>query len=273
MKIGFSMETDKESQALAEVISAVNTDEEIAVRSVVTVLFENGKEYPYYNDRFCLHIGDFVYVEGKLAGMLGRVVEYTEEFCVNLKYYKRVIQKVTGKVNGTFQKFGCYLISNDCQVLTPEQIKPWFYPPQDENEQDQFVYGKGIVLEFKNFSEMDNHNTRYAYRNGIDAYYDDVLQYLSFDGKNGFAVVKAEKEPTDYVTVTFQLENGEIHSAFCTCITPGYCSHLSTVIYAMSIFMENEYLQSGNGGFVVIQNSAFEKFIAPESIKITVGNH
>ena len=60
MKIGFSMEADTEQQSLSEVVSATNTDEETPVRSVVTVLFENGKEYPYYNDCFCLHIGDFV---------------------------------------------------------------------------------------------------------------------------------------------------------------------------------------------------------------------
>lgn len=273
MKIGFSMEADTEQQSLSEVVSATNTDEETPVRSVVTVLFENGKEYPYYNDCFCLHIGDFVYVEGKLAGLPGRIVDYTEEFCVNLKYYKRVIQKVTAKINGTFQKLGCCLISNDCTVLPPAQIKPWFYPPQNSNEQDEFVYGKGISLTLKNFAEMDNHKTGNAYRNGIDAYYDNFLRYLSFDGKNGFAVVKTENEPTDYVTVTFQLEDGQIHTAFCTCITPGYCSHLSTVIYAMFVFLENEYLQTGNGGFVVIQNSVFEKFVSADSIKITVENH
>lgn len=272
MEIGFRMTADeKEQTVLSPESIAADVCEETPIRSVVTVLFENGKMYPYYNDRFCLHCGDYVYVDGKLAGKLGQVIEYTEAFCINLKYYKRVIQKVTRNISGTFQKFGGYLFSKDITALTPEQIQPWFYPPQNDGEKDELVYGNGFTVEISNTSEQNELETKSQYKNGIDSYYDGVIQYLSYDGKNGYAIVKTENEPTDYATVTFRLENGKIHTAFCTCIAPGFCSHLISVIYGISQWTQNETLQIGNDEFIAIQSTVFEKFIAPKTtITVTV---
>ena len=45
-------------------------------KSVVQVRFPGkGVALAYYNDQFDLHLGDLVYVDGKLEGQLGRVVE------------------------------------------------------------------------------------------------------------------------------------------------------------------------------------------------------
>ena len=60
--------------------------------SVVQVYFESrDRSWTYYNDRFDLHEGDLVYVEGKLEGVRGRVVEVSYNFRIKLADYKRVI--------------------------------------------------------------------------------------------------------------------------------------------------------------------------------------
>ena len=51
------------------------------VPSLVRVHFPaRNRAYSYYNDAFDLHWGDVVYVEGKLAGLRGRVVDVSYNF-------------------------------------------------------------------------------------------------------------------------------------------------------------------------------------------------
>ena len=73
MKIGFSIGENKKENA-ENIVNAIAPEivVEEPVRSVVTVRFENGKEYPYYNDEFNLNVGDVVFVDGKLAGQPGQ---------------------------------------------------------------------------------------------------------------------------------------------------------------------------------------------------------
>ena len=72
MKIGFNIgESKRENTENIENMVAPEIVADEPVRSVATVRFENGKEYPYYNDEFNLNIGDVVFVDGKLAGSRG----------------------------------------------------------------------------------------------------------------------------------------------------------------------------------------------------------
>ena len=59
--IGFSI-LNKENKKEATEIIKPEIAEEKPVRSVVTVHFINGREYPYYNDMFELKVDDIVYV-------------------------------------------------------------------------------------------------------------------------------------------------------------------------------------------------------------------
>ena len=60
--------------------------------SVVQVRFPDWtKDLAYYNDRFDLKAGDFVYVDGKLAGKRGRVTQVNYNFKIKRSDYQQVI--------------------------------------------------------------------------------------------------------------------------------------------------------------------------------------
>ena len=99
-KIGFAAFEEKEEKA-AEVSPAM--EETRPRRSVVQVRFpERGMMLSYYNDRFDLHRGDFVYVEGKLEGKRGIVTGVDYNFHIRLADYKRVIAVADTNVSGRF---------------------------------------------------------------------------------------------------------------------------------------------------------------------------
>ena len=51
--------------------------------NIVYVRFPNCSEYPYLNNKFDHAVGDKVYVDGKLAGVLGEVTEVLTQFKVS----------------------------------------------------------------------------------------------------------------------------------------------------------------------------------------------
>ena len=89
-KIGFSVSEEKEKMTAPEPPDVA--EEREPRRSVVRVQFpQRNMTLAYYNDRFDLHCGDLVYVDGKLEGKRGRVVDVNYNFRINLADYKRVI--------------------------------------------------------------------------------------------------------------------------------------------------------------------------------------
>lgn len=70
--------------------------------SVVQVRFEDGRRLAYYNDRFDLHPGDVVFVEGKLEGERGRVTEVNYNFKIRSADYQRVIAVGDTVLKGRF---------------------------------------------------------------------------------------------------------------------------------------------------------------------------
>ena len=55
------------------------------VKSVVQVYFPaKGTKLAYFNDLFDLHIGDIVYVEGKLEGLRGQVMDVAHNFKIKV---------------------------------------------------------------------------------------------------------------------------------------------------------------------------------------------
>ena len=87
-------------------------------RSVVPVYFASrDMTLAYYNDRFDLHRGDTVYVDGKLEGHLGRVTEVNYNFKIKLSYYKRVIGVADTNVHGRFFAAGSHFVTFDRAAL------------------------------------------------------------------------------------------------------------------------------------------------------------
>ena len=132
--IAFSISNKENKKENTEIIKPV-INEEHPVRSVVTVHFINGREYPYYNDMLDLKAGDVVYVDGKLAGILSRVTEVTIKFKASLDFYKRVTEKLNYEFHGGFKKNFCFMGCNNPNALAIEQVKSWYFPPREEKEE------------------------------------------------------------------------------------------------------------------------------------------
>ena len=81
-------------------------DDPKPVRSLVQVYFpDRGQSYTYYNDLFDLHVGDRVWVEGRLEKCIGVVAKVMYNFKIKLSEYKRVIYLFQfASFNHRFQK-------------------------------------------------------------------------------------------------------------------------------------------------------------------------
>ena len=77
-KIGFWVESQEDP---ANTAHAASENPIIPPRkSLVQVCFpQRGTNLSYFNDRFDLHVGDIVYVDGKLEGLRGYTHAFTRE--------------------------------------------------------------------------------------------------------------------------------------------------------------------------------------------------
>ena len=99
-------------------------------KSLVQIRFPGrGMALTYYNDLFDLKPGDRVYVDGKLEGLLGRVMEVNYNFKIKISDYKKVIAVVDTDVSGQFHMAGTHFVSFDPAALPVEKIKLWFKAP------------------------------------------------------------------------------------------------------------------------------------------------
>ena len=86
-RIGFSSCLDETAPKASPAAAAAGGKGE-PVKSVVRVHFPaRNMTLSYYNDLFDLKVGDIVFVEGKLEGLRGRVVDVTYNFKIKLSDY------------------------------------------------------------------------------------------------------------------------------------------------------------------------------------------
>ena len=71
----------------------------------------------HYNDSFDLYCGDLVYVDGKLEGLCGRVVQVSYHFKIKLSDYRRVVAAADTEIHGTFYLAGPHLVTFARQTL------------------------------------------------------------------------------------------------------------------------------------------------------------
>lgn len=193
--------------------------------SLVDVYFEDsGMRWTYYNDRFDLSVGDRVWVEGKLEGVLGEVVSVNYRFRIRLSDYKRVIGMADTEVEGKFHFAGNYFITFDRNALPSEKVRGWFIPPVNEED---IAVGDGEG----NFSPL---GTSFAdpiiEERGRRYYEDGRVRYLCLDGINGYAIV----EGSDAYEVEFEYRNGEIGDLFCSCYCNYSCKHQAATARMLS---------------------------------------
>ena len=104
-KIGFYCNDNNEVNENIESIT-VEKPEMKARKSLVSVRFEkNNRVLSYYNDKFDLHKGDIVFVDGKLEGERGFVEEVNYNFKIKLSDYKKVVALADTTVKGLFYFF------------------------------------------------------------------------------------------------------------------------------------------------------------------------
>lgn len=188
-------------------------------KSLVQVRFPGkGMALTYYNDQFDLKLGDRVYVDGKLEGLLGQVVEITYNFKIKISDYKKVIAVVDTDVSGQFYMAGSHFVTFDSTTLPAEKIKLWFKAP--EKEEDEFVSGSDDSTFLLDDLKGMNISSAIAER-GHDYYMENRVRYFCLDGSKGFAIV----EGSETYAVEFLYRNGEISNLICDCPCACTCKH------------------------------------------------
>lgn len=188
-------------------------------KSVVCIHFPaRNMTLSYYNDAFDLHRGNIVYVDGKLEGLRGRVVDVTYSFKIKLSDYKRVISVADTEVKGKFHFAGSHFVTFDQETLPYEQVITWFKAPEKEGE--VYVSGKdetGFRLDDLGAMGVSGSTAE----RGRDYFLENRVRYIAVDGSHGRAIV----EGTHPYELEFEYANGEIRDLTCDCFCSYPCKH------------------------------------------------
>ena len=177
-----------------------------------------GMALTYFNDLFDLKIGDFVYVDGKLEGQLGRVTEITYNFKIKLSDYRKVIAVVDTAVHGEFHMAGSHFVTFDPTVLPVTQAVLWFKAPPKED--DEIISSTDDTTFRLDDLKSMNVSVTVAER-GHEYYMENRIRYICLHGAMGFAVVEGGQ---NYV-VEFEYHDGEISHLICECPCGYTCKH------------------------------------------------
>lgn len=240
-------------------------------KSVVQVRFPGkGIALAYYNDRFDLKPGDLVYVDGKLAGQLGRVVDVTCNFKIKVAEYKKVIAVCNTDVRGQFYLAGSHFVAFDPAVLPAEQVSLWFRGPAGED--DEYASGSDdTAFRLDDLAGFEIRDT--IAQRGRDYYMENRVRYLCLDGTRGYAIV----EGTNAYAVEFEYREGEIRNLLCDCFCSYACKHEFAVLLQLRELLDRietcyaeEYRRTGY--FAAVEKSTLIAFAigGKESGTITI---
>ena len=214
-KIGFVDEFKKEKNDVSTQI--VHQPKEVR-KSLVRVYFAKRVDtYTYYNDAFDLKPGDFVYVDGKLAGEIGRVVEVEYNFKIKLSDYHKVIYRVDNEVHGEFYADKSYFVTFDRYAIPQETVSPWFVCPCDDEDVIVSTDDKSYNLE-----AMESFGFSLGViERGREYYFENRVKYIYLDGTRGYAAV----EGSEGYEVEFEYNDGCISKLVCSCPCGIKCKH------------------------------------------------
>ena len=216
-QIGFAAEYSEKKPA--EATYTVSRQAAAPRKSVVQVYFaDRNMTLAYFNDQFDLHRGDLIYVDGKLEGKRGRVMEVNYNFKIKVSDYKRVIAVADTTVNGQFFMAGSHFVTFDREALPISKAVTWFKAPVKED--DEFVSGSDdTTFRLDSLSGMKV-STAIAER-GRNYYIENRVRYICIDGTKGYAIV----EGNESYEVEFEYRNGEISQLICSCFCSYNCKH------------------------------------------------
>lgn len=258
-KIGFNTEMNEENkiESRAEASPCRKTE---AVRSLVQIRFPSkNRTLAYFNDKFDLRKGDMVYVDGKLEGIRGIVVEVSYNFKIKLSQYQRVIALIDTEVHGKFYMAGSHFVTFDRRALPTSQVVCWFKAP--DNEDDEYACGDGddtsFLLDDLNAFKISHENAD----RGHEYYIENRVRYISLDGAKGYAIV----EGSHSYEVEFEYSGGQISRLICSCFCGNNCKHEFALLLQLRETLElieknysSEYENSGY--FAAIYKGTFFGF-------------
>lgn len=217
------------------------------VRSLVRIYFpDRNQALTYYNDQFDLHKGDLVYVDGKLEGLRGQVVDVAYSFKIKASDYKKVIAVINTEVHGQFFMAGSHFVTFDADALPATQAVRWFKAP--ENSEDEYIIAEGESTSFPlDDLKQINIDSAVAER-GHNYYMENRVRYICLDNGKGYAVVEGERT----YEVTFTYQDGIVSNLFCDCPCTFTCKHefaamlqLRETLDLIKKHYADEYAQSG----------------------------
>lgn len=188
-------------------------------KSIVRVHFvSSNTTLSYFNDTFDLHIGDIVYVEGKLEGQRGRVVDVTYNFKIKVSDYKRVISKADTNVRGELLMAGSHFITFDREVIPYSKVISWYKAP--ENSEEVYITGNDDTSVTLDDLSALNIKPEIGER-GHDYYLNNKVRYLCIDNGHGRAIVEGTKP----YEVEFDYIDGKLSGIVCDCFCSYTCKH------------------------------------------------
>lgn len=266
--IGFHTKTNKES---ANVTPATAYTETIQPKkSVVRVYFPHrGTGWAYYNDRFDLKVGDFVYVEGKLEGFRGIVTEVNYSFKIKLSDYKKVIAVIDTNVKGDFYLANSHIVTFDRNAIPFSKVITWFKAPEADEE-----YASGND-DSKRFSLNDLSKMKasdYTAERGHAYYIQKRVAFVEIDGTHGHAIVESCKN----YEIEFNYMDGEISNLKCSCYDSGVCKHEFAAMIQLKESLDlinKNYEDEYNGYFALISKDVFINTVMNKHVsgKISLG--
>ncbi len=215
-KIGFAAEQSKTKTESTYIAPQRTTAPR---KSVVQIHFpDRGTTLAYYNDLFDLRRGDIVFVDGKLEGLRGRVVDVNYNFKIKISEYKRVIAVADTEVHGQFHMAGSHFVTFDPAALPVSKVATWYMaPPKEEDEYASGTDDSSFRLDdLKGFKVSETIAER-----GHDYYIGNKVVYISIDGNKGYAIV----EGSSPYEVEFNYNDGEISGLVCSCFCSYNCKH------------------------------------------------
>lgn len=256
-KIGFTAETEPEERKIENVPLQKQTP--IIKKSVVEVYFpDRDLTCSYYNDMFNLKRGDIVYVEGKLEGLRGRVVEINYNFKIKLSDYKRVIGVADTDIIGEFHLAGSHFITIDEGALKYEQVATWFKAPDNEEEEyvsssDDEVFNLAHIGDMKIDPEKAERGHEY--------YMENHVVYIELNHGKGKALVTGSKT----YDVEFSYNGEDISGLVCNCYCNGACKHeFATMLHLKEILaiIKKEYpFVDHNYYLAAVSKTSFFEFV------------
>lgn len=256
-KIGFSAE--KTQEELKHTQTKPENPISAPKKSLVQVYFPaRSRTLAYYNDQFDLHVGDIVYVDGKLEGLRGRVTSVNYSFKIKLADYKRVIAVADTRISGELCLAGSHLVAYDPETIPYEKIVTWFKAPDKEDD----VYetgGDDSGFPLDDLSKMKVSNE--VAERGHQYYVENRVVYLCIDNGHGRGIV----EGTSPYEIEFDYDNGEIRNLTCGCFCSYPCKHEVAAMLQFKELLEHLEEYDGfdwdEGGYVAaISQSTFFSF-------------